>query len=172
MAVIEIIFSYSYYPLSLELTVYRTLAVFTMLVSIALAGCQESDPSRTIVSMQLDSDEENIWVYLYTTPRVKMGNLTISINNNPNTLTSVFSHQLNLSFENASNFENDRGFVEMEVSADLKGVYWIFSWEMKVYRSSEAGADNFESEVLISDEVDENSFVWSLPHNIALEYVT
>ena len=60
----------------------------------------------------------------------------------------------------------------MEVSADLKGVYWIFSWEMKVYRSSEAGADNFESEVLISDEEDANSFVWSLPHNVALEYVT
>ncbi|SVE29567.1 uncharacterized protein METZ01_LOCUS482421, partial [marine metagenome] len=34
--------------------VYRAIGVFLMLTTIAFAGCQESEPSRTIVSMQID----------------------------------------------------------------------------------------------------------------------
>ena len=45
-----------------------------MLTTLAFAGCQEPDPSRTIISMQLDSNGETTWIYLYTVPRVKMGN--------------------------------------------------------------------------------------------------
>ena len=64
-----------------------------MLLSIGFAGCQESNPSMTIVSFQLDSDEDNIWIYLYSIPRVKMGNLTVAIGEDNETLPSVFSHQ-------------------------------------------------------------------------------
>ena len=61
-----------------------------MLLTIAFTGCQESNPSMTIVSFQLDSDEDSIWIYLYSIPRVKMGNLTITIGEDNETLSSVF----------------------------------------------------------------------------------
>ena len=43
-----------------------------------MTGCTDSTPNRTIVTFQIDSDGEEFWVYLYTVPRTKMGNFTIS----------------------------------------------------------------------------------------------
>ena len=59
---------------------YRTLWVVLALVTVSFAGCQDTEPSRVIVSLQIDSDSEQTWIYLYTIPRVKMGNFTISLN--------------------------------------------------------------------------------------------
>ena len=69
-----------------------------------MTGCTDSTPNRTIVTFQIDSDGDEFWVYLYTVPRTKMGNFTISLNaGTPNQVndiaSSVFSHQKNVSFD-------------------------------------------------------------------------
>ena len=50
---------------------YRALGIALMVATITFAGCQDTEPSRTIISLQIDSDGEDTWVYLYTIPRVK-----------------------------------------------------------------------------------------------------
>ena len=82
---------------------YKTFGIALMLTTLAFAGCQESNPSMTIVSLQIDSDEEDTWFYLYSIPRVKMGNLTILVGGVNETLTSVFSHQKHLSKNEINN---------------------------------------------------------------------
>ena len=67
-----------------------------MVATIAFAGCQDTEPSRTIISLQIDSDGEDTWVYLYTIPRVKMSNLSLDVAGNKDTLSSVFSHQIHI----------------------------------------------------------------------------
>ena len=90
-----------------------------MLTTIAFAGCQESEPSRTIVSMQIDYvDGEGTWIYLYTIPRVKMGNLTIGLNDDHETLTSVFSHQRSISEERMNNIMKYGNFKLVNNSKD------------------------------------------------------
>ena len=146
---------------------YRTLWVVLALVTVSFAGCQDTEPSRVIVSLQIDSDSEQTWIYLYTIPRVKMGNFTILLNDDAETLTSVFSHQKN--FSNV-NIESDAdGFSNLKVIADLSEVFWELSCKMKIVTSSED--DLLYIDLLtIDDDGDEVLKTEQLPYNVALEY--
>jgi len=113
---------------------YRALGAFLILTTIAFTGCQESNPSQTIVSMQIDSDGEDTWIYVYTIPRVKMGNLTISLNEDSVELTSVFSHQRAISKETMSNITDSDGYFDLSVKADLSEVHWEYSCRSRLFR--------------------------------------
>lgn len=141
-----------------------------MLLSIGFAGCQESNPSMTIVSFQLDSDEDNIWIYLYSIPRVKMGNLTIAIDEDNETLPSVFSHQKQIIVKNIEEITDDEGYFSLYLAADLREVQWEYNCKIKVTKEEEIDEDKFTAEVLVGQGDDEVQLEWSLPHNKALEF--
>ena len=139
-----------------------------MLTTLAFAGCQEPDPSRTIISLQVDSDGETTWVYLYTVPRVKMGNFTITFDDDSETLASVFSHQRSIS--NSAISDSD-GYFGLSVTADLKEVYWSYSCKIKI-SASESEEGVFVADVVLIDEEVEKVDVWELPYNVPLEYTS
>ena len=139
-----------------------------MLTTLAFAGCQEPDPSRTIISMQLDSNGETTWIYLYTVPRVKMGNFTIIFNEDSETLTSVFSHQKSISRDMFIDMSDSEGYLNLSVAADLKEVYWNYSCKIKI--TSESDEDSFFAEVLFIEEDEEKQEIWKLPYNVPLDY--
>ena len=143
-----------------------------MLTTIAFAGCQESEPSRTIVSMQIDSDGEDTWIYLYTLPRVKMGNLTITFSEDHETLTSVFSHQRLISKEIMSNITDSEGYFDLLVTADLSEVYWEYSCKIKIISDLEFENNPVSAEVILTADIEEDPKVWELPYNVPLEYAT
>ena len=146
---------------------YRTLWVALALVTVSFAGCQDTEPSRVIVSLQIDSDSEQTWIYLYTIPRVKMGNFTISLNDDGQTLTSVFSHQMNFSY---GNIETDAdGFSNLKVIADLSEVFWELSCKMRLVTGSEDDLIYIDL-LTINDDGDEVLKTEQLPYNVALEY--
>ncbi len=149
---------------------YRTFGVFLILTTIAFAGCQESNPSRTIVSMQIDSDGESTWIYLYTIPRVKMGNLTITLNEDSETLTSVFSHQRPISKEAMSNITGSDGYFSLSVTADLSEVYWEYSCKIKIIPDPESEDNQVLAETILTINNEEVLKVWELPYNVPLEY--
>ena len=145
---------------------YRALGVFLILTTIAFTGCQESNPSHTIVSMQIDSDGEDTWIYVYTIPRVKMGNLTISLNEDSVELTSVFSHQRAISKETMSNITDSDGYFDLSVKADLSEVHWEYSCKFKLLPDSE---DNqVSAEVILTEDIEEEPEIWELPYNVPL----
>jgi len=150
--------------------VYRAFGVFLILTTIAFAGCQESNPSRTVVSMQIDSDGENTWIYLYTIPRVKMGNLTITLNDDSETLTSVFSHQRLVSKEAISNMTGSDGYFSLSVTADLSNVYWEYSCKIKIIPDPESEDNQVLAETILTINNEEVLKVWELPYNVPLEY--
>ena len=149
---------------------YRAFGVFLILTTIAFAGCQESNPSRTVVSMQIDSDGENTWIYLYTIPRVKMGNLTITLNDDSETLTSVFSHQRLVSKEAISNMTGSDGYFSLSVTADLSNVYWEYSCKIKIIPDPESEDNQVLAETILTINNEEVLKVWELPYNVPLEY--
>ena len=154
------------------MAVYRAFGVFLMLTTIAFAGCQESEPSRTIVSMQIDSDGEYTWIYLYTIPRVKMGNLTITFSEDHETLTSVFSHQRLISKELMNNITDSDGYFDLSVTADLSEVYWEYSCKIKIIVDLEFKNNLVSAEVILPADTEEEPKVWELPYNVPLEYTT
>ena len=141
-----------------------------MLLTIAFTGCQESNPSMTIVSFQLDSDEDSIWIYLYSIPRVKMGNLTIAIDEDNETLSSVFSHQKRIIVKNMENITDDEGYFSLYLAADLRKVQWEYECKIKIIKEEEIEEDKFTAEVLVGQGNDEVQLTWSLPYNKALEF--
>ena len=145
--------------------------VFLMLTTIAFAGCQESNPSRTIVSMQIDSDGEIIWIYLYTVPRVKMGNFTINFTDDSETLASVFSHQRSISNAQLAEIQDSESYFDLSVRADMKGVYWDYTCKIKI-SPSELEDDLFLAEIILMEGGEEKQEVWELPYNVPLEYAT
>ena len=149
---------------------YRAFGVFLILTTIAFAGCQESNPSRTVVSMQIDSDGENTWIYLYTIPRVKMDNLTITLNDDSETLTSVFSHQRLVSKEAISNMTGSDGYFSLLVTADLSNVYWEYSCKIKIIPDPESEDNQVLAETILTINNEEVLKVWELPYNVPLEY--
>ena len=145
---------------------YRALGIFLILTTIAFAGCQESNPSQTIVSMQIDSDGEDTWIYVYTIPRVKMGNLTISLNEDSVELTSVFSHQRAISKETMTTITASTGYFDLSVKADLSEVHWEYSCKIKIIPDSE---DNqVLAEVILTEDIEEEPEIWELPYNVPL----
>tara|TARA_Y100000588_G_scaffold341379_1_gene385410 strand:+ start:415 stop:873 length:459 start_codon:yes stop_codon:yes gene_type:complete len=150
---------------------YRSVGVFLMLTTLAFTGCQEADPSRTIISLQIDSDGETTWIYLYTVPRVKMGNFTITFADDSETIPSVFSHQRSLTSSEISSISDSDGYFDLAVTADLKGVYWSFNCKIKISASKSDG-DLFLATVTFLDDGDEETDVWELPYNMPLDYVS
>jgi hypothetical protein len=120
--------------------------------------------------MQIDSDGENTWIYLYTIPRVKMGNLTIILNENSDTLTSVFSHQRPISKEAMSNMTGSDGYFSLSVTADLSDVYWEYSCKIKIVPDPESEDNQVSAEVILVTDNEEELKVWELPYNVPLEY--
>ena len=147
---------------------YRALGVFLILTTIAFTGCQESNPSQTIVSMQIDSDGEDTWIYVYTIPRVKMGNLTISLNEDSVELTSVFSHQRAISKETMSNIIDSDGYFDLSVKADLSEVHWEYSCKFKIIPDSESEDNQVSAEVILTEDIEEEPEIWELPYNVPL----
>ena len=141
-----------------------------MMTMLAFAGCQESNPSMTIVSLQIDSDEEDTWIYLYPIPRVKMGNLTILVGGVNETLTSVFSHQKYLSKNEINNISDDEGYFTLYVAADLREVSWEYECKIRITSILEGEEYNYGAEVLIQENDEVVSSTWDLPHNKALEF--
>jgi hypothetical protein len=140
-----------------------------MIAMVSITGCQEAEPSRTIVSLQIDSDGENNWIYVYTIPRIKMGNLSINTGGIIETHSSVFSHQIHMSNEDIANITENEGYFPLIVSADLKDTYWEFTCKIRIV-SSEADNELFVADVLIDDDGKEIVKMWQLPHNIPLEF--
>ena len=151
---------------------YRALGVFLILTTIAFTGCQESNPSQTIVSMQIDSDGEDTWIYVYTIPRVKMGNLTISLNEDSVELTSVFSHQRAISKETMTTITASTGYFDLSVKADLSEVHWEYSCKIKIIADLEFKNNLVSAEVILPADIEEEPKVWELPYNVPLEYTT
>ena len=147
---------------------YRALGVFLILTTIAFTGCQESNPSQTIVSMQIDSDGEDTWIYVYTIPRVKMGNLTISLNEDSVELTSVFSHQRVISKETMSNIIDSDGYFDLSVKADLSEVHWEYSCQIKFIPDSESEDNQVLAEIILTEDIEEEPEIWELPYNVPL----
>ena len=139
-------------------------------MTIAFTGCQESNPSMTIVSLQIDSDEEDTWFYLYSIPRVKMGNLTIFIGGVNETLSSIFSHQKHFSKDEINNITDDEGYFAVYVAADLKKVHWEYSFKMRIISILEDEGYSYSAEVLIEENSEEVTSMWVLPHNKALDF--
>ncbi|PXY71981.1 MAG: hypothetical protein CXX81_30005 [Methanobacteriota archaeon] len=116
--------------------------------------------------MQIDSDGEDTWIYVYTIPRVKMGNLTISLNEDSVELTSVFSHQRAISKETMSNITDSDGYFDLSVKADLSEVHWEYSCKFKIIPDSE---DNqVLAEVILTEDIEEEPEIWELPYNVPL----
>ena len=141
-----------------------------MLLTLAFAGCQDTNPSMTIVSLQIDSDEENTWLYLYSIPRVKMGNLTIFVGGVNETLSSVFSHQTHISMVEMENITDEEGYFDLYVASDLKKVYWEYSCKVRISQLDDNEDDKYIAEVLVEESEEGLPSIWNLPHNKALEF--
>jgi predicted methyltransferase MtxX (methanogen marker protein 4) len=139
-----------------------------MIAMVSMAGCQEAEPSRTIVSLQIDSDGENNWIYVYTIPRIKMGNLTITVGDISETHSSVFSHQVHMSNEEIDNI-TEGTYFSLIVSADLKNTNWEFMCKIRIV-PSEVDEDLFVADVLIEEGDKEVEKEWQLPYNLPLEF--
>ena len=122
--------------------------------------------------MQIDSDGESTWIYLYTIPRVKMGNLTITLNEDSEILTSVFSHQRAISKESMDSITDTAGYFSLSVTADLSGVYWEYSCKIKILSDSESEDNQVSAEVILVTDNEEELKFWELPYNVPLEYAT
>jgi len=140
-----------------------------MIAMASMAGCQEVESSRTIVSLQIDSDGENNWIYVYTIPRTKMGNLTITIGNSTETYPSVFSHQSHISNEDIANITNSEDYFSLIILADLKNTYWEFTCKIRI-TTSELDEELFVADVLIDEDGEEVEKMWPLPYNLPLEF--
>lgn len=140
-----------------------------MIAMVSMAGCQEAEPNRTIVSLQIDSDGEDNWIYVYTIPRINMGNLSIKIGEDNQTHSSVFSHQVHISNEEISNITDSEGYFPLIVSADLKNTHWEFICKIRI-TASESDEELFLADVLIDDDGEEIVKVWQLPYNLPLEF--
>ena len=142
-----------------------------MFATIAFAGCQDTEPSRTIISLQIDSDGEDTWVYLYTIPRVKMSNLSLDVAGNKDTLSSVFSHQIYITIAEMNNLTKDaEGFFTFSAEADLSNVFWAFTCKLRISETFENNEELIVADVLIDVNDEEVAQVWELPHNMPLEF--
>jgi len=99
-----------------------------------------------------------------------MGNLTITLNGDSETLTSVFSHQRPISREAMSNITGSDGYFGLSVTADLSEVYWEYSCKIKIIPDSESEDNPVSAEVMLTEDIEEEPEIWELPYNVPLEY--
>jgi hypothetical protein len=150
---------------------FRSVIFAIILLSTSMTGCTDSTPNRTIVTFQIDSDGDEFWVYLYTVPRTKMGNFTISLNaGTPNQVndiaSSVFSHQKNVSFDNL--VKDSDNFVSFTFEADLSEVYWELNCKLRI--SDDSTNDELVLDAIIVDGDDDEEKEWKLPYSTPLNY--
>ena len=150
---------------------FRSVIYAIILLSTSMTGCTDSTPNRTIVTFQIDSDGDEFWVYLYTVPRTKMGNFTITLNaGTPNQVndiaSSVFSHQKNLSFDNLVK-DSDK-FVSFTFKADLSEVFWELNCKLRI--SDDSTNDEIVLDAIIVDGDDDEEKEWKLPYSTPLNY--
>jgi len=150
---------------------FRSVIFAIILLSTSMTGCTDSTPNRTIVTFQIDSDGDEFWVYLYTVPRTKMGNFTISLNaGTPNQVndiaSSVFSHQKNLSFDNL--VKDSDNFVSFTFKADLSEVFWELNCKLRI--SDDSTNDEIVLDAIIVDGDDDEEKEWKLPYSTPLNY--
>ena len=150
---------------------FRSVIFAIILLSTSMTGCTDSTPNRTIVTFQIDSDGDEFWVYLYTVPRTKMGNFTISLNaGTPNQVndiaSSVFSHQKNVSFDNL--VKDSDNFVSFTFEADLSEVYWELKCKLRI--SDDSTNDELVLDAIIVDGDDDEEKEWKLPYSTPLNY--
>lgn len=101
-----------------------------------------------------------------------MGNLSITLNDDSETLTSVFSHQRLISKEAMSNMTDSDGYFGLSVTADLSEVYWVYSCKIKFIPDPESEDNQVSAEVILTTDNEEELKVWELPYNVPLEYAT
>ena len=135
---------------------FRSVIFAIILLSTSMTGCTDSTPNRTIVTFQIDSDGDDFWVYLYTVPRTKMGNFTISSSTGTpsqvnDIASSVFSHQKNLSFDNL--VKDSDNFVSFTFKADLSEVYWELNCKLRI--SDDSTNDEILLDAIIVDGDDD-----------------
>ena len=85
--------------LHLFLFLFRCVVFAVILLTSSFTGCTDSTPNRTIITFQIDSNGEDFWIYLYTVPRTKMGNFTITSSDGNDTASSAYSYQKKISFD-------------------------------------------------------------------------
>ena len=135
------------------------LVAVSLLLLTATPSCQEPNPARTIVSLQLDWDGEQAWVYLYSTPRVRMDNLTIAFGNDTLRETGVYTLQRS----------TDVTEFSLTVEAELVGVFWGFHGNVTL-EDQGTGEPEYHALVTIpieDGEPDEED--WELPRSRPLE---
>ena len=146
--------------------VYRSLAFVLLLLTASLTGCTESSPNRTIVTFQIDSDGDDFWIYLYTMPRIKMGNFTILTSLEEDTISSVYTHQKKISLDDLD--KDSEGYSNLTLSVDLSEVFWEFNCKIRL--NSESTEDKPILDVIILKE-DSGSFKeWKLPYSTPMGY--
>ena len=144
---------------------FRSVAFVIILLTASFTGCTDSTPNRTIVTFQIDSDGEDYWIYLYSVPRIKMGNFTIITSLGTDTVSSVYSYQKQVSFDNMTKDEED--YVSFTFQVDLSGVFWELECKLRLSSDSTDGTVILDAINLNNDqEVSE----WKLPYSAPLNY--
>ena len=147
---------------------YRSVAFVIILFTASFTGCTDSTPNRTIVTFQIDSDGEDFWVYLYTIPRIKMGNFTISTAEENDTVTSVFSYQKKIDLDNM--VEDEEGYVFFSFKADLSGVFWELNCKLRLSEESTKEKIILDAIVIDGEPNEGDSKEWKLPYSTPLNY--
>lgn len=137
----------------------RALAGALILMLTLTPGCQDADPSRTIVNLQLDYDGETAWVYIYTSPRARLDNLTLTVDNITLCEPHVYSLQQKTTSTN----------IEIVVVAELQAHFWGFNATV-VFEAKDDQPDEYRATAYITHpdgklEQDE----WGLPHSQVME---
>ena len=136
----------------------RVVAVSLLLLT-ATPSCQEPNPSRTIVSLQLDWDGEQAWIYIYSTPRVRMGNLTIAFENDTLRETGVYTLQRS----------TDVIEVSLMVEAELAGVFWGFYGNVTLEDQGIEEPDYHALVTILVEDGEPDEEDWELPRSRPME---
>ena len=144
---------------------FRSVAFAIILLTASFTGCTDSTPNRTIVTFQIDSDGEDYWIYLYSVPRTKMGNFTIVTSLEIDTVSSVYSYQKQVSFDNMT--KDEEGYVSFTFQVDLSEVFWELDCKLRLSSDS-------TDETIILDAINSNNGQevneWKLPYSAPLNY--
>jgi len=148
---------------------FRSVVFAIILLAASFTGCTDSSPNRTIVTFQIDSDGDDFWVYLYTVPRTKMGNFTITSSDGNDTASSSYSHQKKISFDDL--IKDSEGFSSFTFKADLSDVHWELNCKLRVSPDSTDNKIILNAIILNEDDVDDyDEKEWKLPYSTPLNY--
>ena len=145
---------------------FRSIAFAIILLTTSLTGCTDSTPNRTIVTFQIDSDSEDYWIYLYTVPRTKMGNFTITSSLEIDTASSVYSHQKKISFDNLT--KDQDGYSSFIFQVDLFEVSWELDCKLRL--NSDSTDEKIILDAIILNNEEEEVKEWKLPYSTPLNY--